>query len=163
VTAPSLDGGCACGAVRYRLAAPPIFVHACHCTECRGTTREPYAVNAAMETGRIAVTRGAPKRVVLPRPGKQDQATAACEGCGTVLWSHHPFFGDRIAFIRVATLDEVEKFPPLIHCFTSSKLPGTVIPADAMAFEGTYNPYEQWPAESIARLKAAVGVGRSQS
>jgi hypothetical protein len=29
-----LEGGCACGSVRYRLTAPPLIVHACHCRDC---------------------------------------------------------------------------------------------------------------------------------
>src|SRR5262249_471426 len=28
-----LEGGCACAAVRYRLASPPMFVHCCHCRD----------------------------------------------------------------------------------------------------------------------------------
>jgi len=31
----AMEGGCTCGAVRYRLKARPLFVHCCHCTWCR--------------------------------------------------------------------------------------------------------------------------------
>ncbi|MDH3578379.1 MAG: aldehyde-activating protein, partial [Gammaproteobacteria bacterium] len=27
----TLDGGCTCGAIRYRLELPPLIVHCCHC------------------------------------------------------------------------------------------------------------------------------------
>jgi len=33
-----LEGGCACGSVRYRLTAAPMFVHCCHCRDCQRQT-----------------------------------------------------------------------------------------------------------------------------
>jgi len=27
----SLDGGCTCRAIRYRMTSAPLFVHCCHC------------------------------------------------------------------------------------------------------------------------------------
>jgi hypothetical protein len=42
-----LEGGCACGSVRYRLTAPPLIVHACHCRDCLvriGTLDHPERV-----------------------------------------------------------------------------------------------------------------------
>ena len=29
------EGGCACGEFRYRLASEPLFVHCCHCLNCK--------------------------------------------------------------------------------------------------------------------------------
>jgi len=31
MTESPLDGACTCGAIRYRLLQPPMFVHACRC------------------------------------------------------------------------------------------------------------------------------------
>ena len=33
-----LAGGCACGAVRYRLTSAPMFVNCCHCLDCQRQT-----------------------------------------------------------------------------------------------------------------------------
>jgi len=30
----SLEGGCDCGAVRYRMTRAPMIVHCCHCRWC---------------------------------------------------------------------------------------------------------------------------------
>ena len=35
-----LEGGCACGAVRYRLTAPPLIVHACR--DCQKLTGSAF-------------------------------------------------------------------------------------------------------------------------
>ncbi len=32
------EGGCACGAVRYRLTSDPLFTHCCHCLNCQRQT-----------------------------------------------------------------------------------------------------------------------------
>src|SRR5580704_8097353 len=53
----TLEGGCACGAVRYRLASAPMFVNCCHCTWCQRETGSAFVINAIIETWRL--TRGA--------------------------------------------------------------------------------------------------------
>ena len=45
----TLEGGCACGSVRYRLEADPLIVHACHCRNCQRQTGTSHAVNALVE------------------------------------------------------------------------------------------------------------------
>src|SRR5438045_3673555 len=55
-----LQGGCACGAVRYRLKTQPMIVHCCHCRDCQRQTGGPCAVNALIETDRIELLGEAP-------------------------------------------------------------------------------------------------------
>src|SRR5260370_9701527 len=43
------EGGCACGAMRYRLTAPPLIVNACHCRDCQRLTGGAFAVNIWIE------------------------------------------------------------------------------------------------------------------
>ncbi|MDZ4095973.1 MAG: GFA family protein, partial [Paracoccaceae bacterium] len=45
-----MQGHCTCGAIRYCLTEPPLFVHACHCTWCQRETGTAFAVNAMIET-----------------------------------------------------------------------------------------------------------------
>ena len=46
MTSAPLDGGCACGAVRYRLRCPTrSFVHCCHCLNCQRQTGSAFVVN----------------------------------------------------------------------------------------------------------------------
>ena len=39
------EGGCSCGAVRYRLASDPLFTHCCHCLNCQRQTGSGFAIN----------------------------------------------------------------------------------------------------------------------
>ena len=44
-----LEGGCACGAARYRLAAVPLFVHCCHCLDCQRQSGGAFVLNALID------------------------------------------------------------------------------------------------------------------
>ena len=41
-----LEGGCDCGAVRYRIETAPMFVHCCHCRWCQRESGASFALNA---------------------------------------------------------------------------------------------------------------------
>lgn len=56
--APGLQGGCTCGAARYRRASAPIFVNCCHCRRCQRETGCAFAVNAMIERDRVELLRG---------------------------------------------------------------------------------------------------------
>lgn len=47
------EGGCGCGAVRYRVEGDPIFVNNCHCTQCQHQTGSTSVVNAFFESERV--------------------------------------------------------------------------------------------------------------
>src|SRR6476659_8468424 len=55
----SREGGCACGAVRYRLTSEPLFVHCCHCLNCHRQTGSAFVINLLIEADRVIVD-GAP-------------------------------------------------------------------------------------------------------
>lgn len=147
----ALEGGCACRAVRYRLLSEPLIVHACHCTECRRLTGTAFALNALIETERVELLAGAPHPVQVPGTSGKPQTILRCPGCQTALWSHYPGAGERLAFVRVGTLDEAGRLPPDIHIFTSTKLPWLPLPEGARAVPEYYSAREVWPPASLAR------------
>ena len=59
----ALEGGCACGGVRYRLADAPMFVNCCHCTDCQTETGSAFVINALIEADRVELLGGAPEAV----------------------------------------------------------------------------------------------------
>lgn len=50
------EGGCRCGAVRYRLGGEPYKSGLCHCTECRKETGSSFLYYADWTTNRFSVT-----------------------------------------------------------------------------------------------------------
>ena len=146
------DGGCECGAVRYRMLAEPIFVNCCHCRDCQKVTGSAFAINALIEDEQIDVASGVDALAT-------DNGASRCIECKTLLWAEHPDFGQRVKFLRVGTLDEAERISPDAHFFVRSKHPWVNVPDGIPAFETL--PSESDPplldCGSAARLEAARG------
>ncbi len=150
-----LEGGCSCGAIRYRLSSEPMFVHCCHCRSCQQQTGSGFVLNALIETSRVELLSGATEAVRVTTDSGRPHDIHRCTACKIAIWSH---YGGRtpIAFVRAGTLDDPSAAPPSVHIFTRSKLPWIVLPADVPAFETYYDPAEEGPAESLARRNAAL-------
>jgi hypothetical protein len=154
--AESLEGGCACGTVRYRMEGPPIFVHCCHCTSCQTETGSAFALNALIETTRMTLLKGAPEPVMTPSESGRGQQIWRCPSCKVAVWSNYGDARDRIRFVRVGTLDNSAAVTPDIHIYTRSKLPWVNIPKGALTSEAFYDVKATWPTESLARWRAAM-------
>ena len=151
-----LEGGCACGAIRYRLKTQPMFVHCCHCRDCQRQTGSAFVLNALIETDRIEILSGEPEPVSMPTDSVQPHDIYRCPACHIALWSD---YGRRPAlrFVRVGTLDDASALPPDVHIFTRSKLPWVGLPKEVPAFEIYYDLKALWPLASQARRRAILG------
>ena len=152
-----LQGGCACGDVRYVLMRRPMFIHCCHCTWCQRETGSAFALNGLVETGEVALVRGAPDIVNTPSSSGAGQQIARCPACRIAVWSFYPEAGMAVTFVRIGTLDRPGSCPPDLHIFTSSKLPWVELGSDTPFVAGYYLRSEYWPAASIERYLRAVG------
>jgi hypothetical protein len=152
----NLEGGCACGAVRYRLESAPMFVNCCHCRDCQPQTGSAFVINALIETDRISLLAGDPQPIRMPTDSGRPHDIYRCRACQTALWSD---YGGRPAlrFVRVGTLDDPAALAPDAHIFTRSKLPWVGLPATVPAFEVYYDMQALWPAASLARRRAILG------
>ena len=155
----NLEGGCACGAVRYRLASAPMFVNCCHCRDCQRQTGSAFVLNAIIEADRVTRLAGTPESVPVPTDSGRPHDVYRCPQCKTAVWSD---YGRRqvMLFVRVGTLDDASALKPDVHIFTRSKLPWIALPAGMPAFEVYYDMKALWPAESLARRQAILGPGR---
>ncbi|MGO4872852.1 MAG: GFA family protein [Roseiarcus sp.] len=152
----SLTGGCACGALRYRLASRPMFVHCCHCKDCQRQTGSAFVLNALIETARVERLAGETRSVPVPTDSGRPHEIHRCPVCQTAVWSH---YGGRpaLSFVRVGTLDDATALPPDVHIYVRSKLPWIALAPDFPAFPAYYDSKTLWPAESLERRKALFG------
>lgn len=152
----TFEGGCSCGAVRFRLKSRPMFTHCCHCLDCQKQTGGAFAINAMIETSRIEMLSGEPVVIEMPSPSGRGHEVHRCPKCEVALWSN---YGRRtwMRFVRVATLDAPHAIKPDAHIFTRSRVPWVKLPEDTPAFEIYYDTAKQWSPESLARLAAASG------
>ena len=151
-----LDGGCACGAVRYRMHTRPLFVHCCHCRWCQRESGSAFALNAMIETDRLERLAGTPELVDTPSASGRGQKFLRCPTCRIAVWSHYAGAGTAVAFVRVGTLDDPDALPPDVHIFTSSKQPWVVLPAGTPAFAEYYDRDTIWPAASLERRRVLL-------
>ncbi|HEX8122046.1 MAG TPA: GFA family protein [Solirubrobacteraceae bacterium] len=146
------EGGCSCGAVRYRLASDPLFVHCCHCLNCQRQTGSAFVVNLLIEADRVEVLAGAPQVVDAPRDDGSVQRIHRCPRCQVALYSEYDAPG--VLFVRGGTLDEPRDVTPDVHIYTRSKVGWVTLPEGAPAFDVFYEPKDLWPRESLRRFSS---------
>jgi hypothetical protein len=157
-----LAGGCACGAIRYRVTEKPLIVHACHCRDCQRHTGSAFVVNLWIERKFVAADYSLPKIYRHTAGTGQPHDIYYCERCGIRLWSHyHAAPGDTL-LLRAGTLDDPAAIAPDVHIFARSKLPWLELPAGARAFETMYKLADVWTDESRARLRASIAEKQQQ-
>ena len=133
--ASSFEGGCNCGAIRYRVAAAPLAVAACHCTGCRTQSGAAYSVNLVVRSRDFTVTAGD-----LAEFSDEDTNSGQpvlrrfCGHCGSPIISV-PTATPKIVAVKAGTADMPGPFAPTVHIWTRSKLPWVEIPANLPQFE----------------------------
>ena len=147
-----MEGGCACGAVRYRLRSDPLIVHCCHCLNCQRQTGSAFVINLLIETDRIELLSGETQPVDVPRDDGSAQRIFRCPTCQVALFSEYTY--PEVRFVRGGTLDDPTVVKPDVHIFTRSKVEWVVIPESTPAFEVFYDMEKVWPAASLERIEA---------
>jgi hypothetical protein len=149
-----LEGGCDCRRVRYRITAPPLVVHCCHCRWCQRESGASFALNAMIESTHVELLGDAPELVDTPSESGKGQKIARCPTCRIAVWSHYSSAGPLLSFVRVGTLDQPDRLPPDIHIFTASKQPWFELPPGTAAVREYYDRDRYWRPESLARRRA---------
>jgi hypothetical protein len=150
------EGGCACGAVRYKLTEAPLIVNACHCRDCQRLTGSAFVVNLWIERRFVETDHTRLRAVRLTAGSGKPHEVFSCPECGTTIYSkYHAAPGDTV-LLRGGTLDEPETAPPDVHIFTRSKMPWFEPPAGVPSFPAFYKLAEFWPAASRERLRRNI-------
>ena len=55
---PPYTGGCQCGAIRYEIAAKPITLYACHCTDCQKQSASAFGMTFRIHGDALKITAG---------------------------------------------------------------------------------------------------------
>jgi hypothetical protein len=155
------DGGCACGAVRYRLTSDPLFTHCCHCLNCQRQTGSAFVINLLIEADRVELLAGDPQPVDVPRDDGSTQTIWRCPTCQVAVFS--VYTRPEVRFVRGGTLDDPAAVAPDVHIYTRSKLPWVTLPESVPAFEVYYDTRKQWPAASLERLDALLASARADA
>ena len=153
------DGGCACGAVRYRLTSDPLFTHCCHCLNCQRQTGSAFVINMMIEADRVQLLAGDPQAVDVPRDDGSKQRIFRCPACQVAVFSEYG--RPEVRFVRAGTLDEPRGVEPDVHIFTTSKVSWVSLPESVPAFDVYYDRNALWPDDSLERLEAVLGAANA--
>src|SRR5687767_3885310 len=123
----TLEGGCNCGAIRYRIEAEPVAVAQCHCRNCQRQSGSAFSVNLLVPSAAVR-TEGELKTY-------EDRDTESgrpvlrrfCGDCGSPIYSMTtPDNG--MVVVKAGTLDDPSEVTPGISLWTDSKWPWVPLP-----------------------------------
>jgi hypothetical protein len=99
------EGGCLCGAIRYRVAGEPTGVNICYCSQCRRQTGAAMPAFVAYKLDRFRLLSGTPRAYRA-----SDFATREfCPHCGSSLFWRRDGADELDVFL--GTLDEPDAMP----------------------------------------------------
>ena len=123
------EGGCLCGAVRYRSTAAPLRGVICHCTMCRRHSGAPVLAFVHFPVDAFQWVRGRPTRYRSSAYAER----GFCAQCGSTLSMHEEVLADRVQ-VTVGSLDEPQRVRPDDHVWTQDALPWFRIDDDLRRF-----------------------------
>lgn len=109
----SYTGGCACGAVRYEIAAEPVFSNHCQCRHCQhesGTGHGSYLTFPSRKD--VTLTGKTAEWGVVADSGNV-KTRGFCPTCGSPVYLNFAAMPD-IFTIHAASLDEPGRFTPQV-------------------------------------------------
>lgn len=112
------EGGCHCGAVRYRVAGALEDVAHCHCSVCRGVTGGLLVTWATVRCDDFQWLQGTPQRY----DSSASCVRYFCSRCGAHMALTTDLSPESID-ITLTTLDAPERVRPNRHIWTESRLP----------------------------------------
>ena len=127
------EGGCRCGAVRFRISGPPLMSAVCHCRGCQRMTGSAFSTTLFVPEDGFALLAG---ETVLGGAMPADARHHHCDSCkGWVFTTAEPSMG--FVNVRATLLDDAAWFAPFIETQTAEKLPWASTPA--------VHSYERFP------------------
>jgi len=127
-----LTGRCQCGGAAYEVAGAPLEVYVCHCQECRRQSSSAFGISVIVRAADVSVLRGNLKRWSRPTDSGGTLDCTFCADCGSLLFHAAP--GEDTVSVKGGSLDVPPDLAGAAHIWTSRKLAGVVIPADAPQF-----------------------------
>lgn len=126
------NGGCACGAIRYRIDGSLLGVGACHCSDCRRFSGGGANYVALVPVPALTIVQGTPTIFSTKADSGAEVGRAFCATCGTPLWSipvNEPFRA-----VKIGSLDDHSDLAPQMHIYTDSAPAWEMIPAHLPSF-----------------------------
>lgn len=114
-----VEGGCQCGAVRYRLKASPLAVYNCHCKDCQRFSGSAWSMSMPVRTDDFDHTAGELATYHRVADSGRTIVMHFCAHCHAWLWNTPPAPG--LLVVRAGSLDDMDWAIPIGNIWTESK------------------------------------------
>lgn len=125
-----IQGGCRCGAIRYKAKAPHNWAGNCHCDDCRRATGGPYTSWFGVSPEAVEFSGQEPVEY-QSSPGIY---RGFCGTCGSPMTFHGEGWDDLA--IPIATLDDPNTITPETHVFLKDRLHWVKFNEDFRLYDG---------------------------
>src|SRR3569832_1950446 len=106
------EGGCQCGAVRYRLNSAPLGVYACHCKDCQRWSGAWYQISMVVNAGDLELLSGALASFEKQADSGRAVRVMRCQHCHTNVWNK-PQATPTLRVMKPGTLDDASWARPV--------------------------------------------------
>ena len=121
-----LQGGCLCGAVRYRIEGAPLLAYVCHCHNCQTRSGAAFSLSILVRSADLAIDGPMHRhRRTSARGAEIDYGF--CGTCGVLLNGCAVATSD-FTSLFAGTLDDAGWVEPIAQTWVDSALPWAIIP-----------------------------------
>lgn len=113
----AIEGGCLCGAIRYRALRPAYGITHCHCRTCRRASGAPFVTWAGFDAHKFTIIKGQPA-IYKSSP---DVVRTFCGACGTALTYQRADLPSSVD-VTLGSMDDPQMLEPKDHTWTESRL-----------------------------------------
>ena len=114
------EGGCLCGAIRYRFEGEPVAAVHCHCRDCQRVTGSGFATVFGVVAAEF-VLAGVESLTNFSIDAQSGQQVTRqfCSRCGSALFTQAENNPD-LLWVKAGSLDDSDWLSPTDSCWTGS-------------------------------------------
>ena len=128
-----IEGGCNCGAIRYKIEGNPVVVAQCHCKNCQRQSGSAFSVNLMVPVAGVTTTGELNTYEDRDTRSGNPVYRRFCGKCGSPIFSDLAE-GNGMTIVKVGTLDDPAPFAPVVSVWTSTKMPWVDLPEGQRSF-----------------------------
>jgi hypothetical protein len=104
-------GGCLCGAIRYEVTGPTIFVSQCCCKDCQKATGTGHTTIFGILKDQLDL-KGTPKTYTIDGDTGGSVTRHFCGNCGGRLYTTGDLPGEQVIIVQAGSLDDPNLVSP---------------------------------------------------
>ncbi len=127
----TMEGGCQCGFIRYRVAGEPIRLNICHCRDCQRQSGSAFGMSLIVSPDVLELVGGEPSTFEIQADSGREKTCAFCPKCGVRIFNRT----SALCSVKAGTLDDPSELSPDAHYWVSRKQNWTQLPDDLPCFD----------------------------